>query len=57
MLHSMWDLPGPQLKLVSPALTGGFLSAVPPEKSKLKQIVEQSSCLNREELESVPQME
>ena len=26
----MWDLPGPGLKLVSPALAGGFLTTEPP---------------------------
>ena len=29
----MWELPGPGLEPVSPALTGGFLTTVPPEKS------------------------
>ena len=29
----MWDLPGPGLELVSPALVGGFLTTVPPGKS------------------------
>ena len=29
----MWDLPGPGIKPVSPALAGGFLTTVPPEKS------------------------
>ena len=29
----MWDLPGPGLKRVYPALTGGFLTTVPPGKS------------------------
>ena len=26
----MWDLPGPGLEPVSPALAGGFLTTVPP---------------------------
>ena len=30
----MWDLPGPGLEPVSPALAGGFLTTVPPGKSK-----------------------
>ena len=30
---AMWDLPGPGLKPVSPALAGGFLTTVPPGKS------------------------
>ena len=29
----MWDLPGPGLEPVSPALVGGFLTTVPPGKS------------------------
>ena len=33
LLHSMWDLPGPGLKPMSPALAGRFLTTVPPEKS------------------------
>ena len=31
----MWDLPGPGLEPVSPALAGGFLTTVPPEKSRM----------------------
>ena len=34
MLCSMWDLPGPGLEPVSPALAGGFLTTAPPGKSK-----------------------
>ena len=30
----MWDLPGPGLEPVSPALTGGFLTTAPPGKSQ-----------------------
>ena len=30
--HSMWDLPGPGIELVSPALQGGFLTTGPPGK-------------------------
>ena len=33
LLRGMWDLPGPGLKPVSPALAGRFLSTVPPGKS------------------------
>ena len=29
----MWDLPGPGLEPVSPALSGGFLTTAPPGKS------------------------
>ena len=32
-LHGMWDLPGPGIKLVSPALAGGFWTTGPPGKS------------------------
>ena len=35
LLHGMWDLPGPGLKPVSPALAGGFLTTAPPGKSLL----------------------
>ncbi|KAJ8779522.1 hypothetical protein J1605_012406 [Eschrichtius robustus] len=31
----MWDLPGPGLEPVSPALAGGFLTTTPPGKSHL----------------------
>ena len=30
----MWDLPGPGLEPMSPALAGGFLTTVPPGKSE-----------------------
>ena len=32
LLHSIWDLPGPGLEPMSPALAGGFLTPVPPGK-------------------------
>ena len=32
LLRDMWDLPGPGLEPTSPALTGGFLTTVPPGK-------------------------
>ena len=32
LLRSMWDLPGPGLEPVSPALAGGFLTTVSPTK-------------------------
>ena len=35
LLCGMWDLPGPGLKPVSPALAGGFLTTAPPGKSLL----------------------
>ena len=31
----MWDLPGPGLEPMSPALAGGFLTTAPPGKSHL----------------------
>lgn len=34
--HGMWDLPGSGIEPVSPALQNGFLSTVPPRKSKNK---------------------
>ena len=33
LLRGMWDLPGPGLEPMSPALAGGFLTTPPPEKS------------------------
>ena len=36
LLRGMWDLPGPGLEPVSPALAGGFLSTAPPRKSRQK---------------------
>ena len=35
LLHGMWDLLGPGLKPVSPALAGGFLTTVPPGKPQI----------------------
>ena len=32
LLHSMWDLPGPGLEPVSPALAGRFSTTAPPGK-------------------------
>ena len=32
LLHSMWDLPGPGLEPMSPALAGGFLTTAPQGK-------------------------
>ena len=34
LLCGMWDLPGPGLEPVSPALAGGFLTTAPPGKSQ-----------------------
>ena len=33
LLWGLWGLPGPGIKLVSPALAGGFLTTIPPRKS------------------------
>ena len=33
LLHGMWDLPGPGVEPVAPALAGGFLTTAPPGKS------------------------
>ena len=35
LLRGMWDLPGPGLEPVSPALAGGFLTTAPPGKSHI----------------------
>ena len=34
LLHGMWNLPGPEIEPMSPALAGGFLRTEPPGKSK-----------------------
>ena len=39
LLRSMWDLPGPGLEPVSPALAGRFLTTAPPEESPYVGIV------------------
>ena len=33
LFRGMWDLPGPGLEPMSPALAGGFLTTAPPGKS------------------------
>ena len=38
LLHGMWDLPRPGIEPMSPALAGGFLTTVPPEKSHVINI-------------------
>ena len=35
LLHGMWDLPGPGLEPVSPALAGRFSTTAPPRKPSL----------------------
>ena len=37
-LCSMWDLPGPGMEPVPPALAGGFLTTAPPGKSRGKDL-------------------
>ena len=39
----MWDLPGPGLEPMSPALAGGFLTTVPPGKPQEFQLNSVSS--------------
>ena len=36
LFRGMWDLPGPGLEPMSPALAGGFLTTAPPGKPSLK---------------------
>ena len=36
LLRDMWDLPGPGLEPVSPALASGFLTTVPPGKPSVR---------------------
>ena len=48
LLHGMWDLPGPRLEPMSPALAGGCLTTAPPGKPLhyrlLKNIEYSSLC-------------
>ena len=37
----MWNVPGPEIEPMSPALAGGFLTARPPGKGKVKVLVAQ----------------
>ena len=39
LLHGMWDLPGPGLEPVSPALARRFLTTVPPGKSQMDKFL------------------
>ena len=43
----MWDLPGPGLELVSPALAGRFLTTVPPRKPCYPLFTEQETEAQR----------
>ena len=44
LLHSMWDLPGPGLEPMSPALAGRFLTTVPPGKSYTIKFLSQTKA-------------
>ena len=46
MLRGMWDLPGPGLERVSPALAGGFLTTEPPGKSPMTILIPQGLFLS-----------
>ena len=35
----MWDLPGPDIKPMSPVFTGGFFTTVPPGKSESTRLL------------------
>ena len=48
LLHGMWDLPGPGLGPVSPALAGRFLTAVPPGKSLFNVLIEKTYIKRKE---------
>ena len=41
----MWDLPGPGFEPVSPALTGGFLTTVPPGKPLAYDLAVKIVCI------------
>ena len=43
LLHGLWDLPGPRIEPLSPALAGGFLTTEPPGKSLYYCFQNQSS--------------
>ena len=43
----MWDLTGPGLEPVSPALTGGFLTTVPPGRPQ-DIVLQFEPCLDSE---------
>ena len=47
LLRGMWDLPGPGLEPVSPALAGRFLTTVPPGKPVACSFIAESSISSR----------
>ena len=49
----MWDLPGPGLEPVSPALAGGFLTTVPPGKPNF--LILEGSKIGQKREENSPQ--
>ena len=48
LLRGMWDLPGPELEPVYPALAGGFLTTAPPGKPQdiIQSMTSDLSLLN-----------
>ena len=46
----MWDLPGPGLEPVSPALAGGLLTTAPPGKSGINMLLSQSLLFQNSDL-------
>ena len=40
----MWDLPGPGIEPMSPALTGGFFTTEPPGKPYLSIVDKHLGC-------------
>ena len=60
MLCGMWDLPGPGIEPVSPALAGGFLTTEPPGKSRhefFKMQTKQSDVLESHLGERLPTLD
>ena len=47
LLHGMWNLPGPGIKPLPPALAGRFLSTVPPQKSPLRTFLMIGGGINK----------
>ena len=48
LLRGMWDLPGPGIEPVFPALAGGFLTTAPPGKSLLFFLMKDSGYFLRQ---------
>ena len=44
LLPSTWDLPGPGIEPLSPALAGGFLTTEPPGKPQILQLFYKLFC-------------